>query len=55
MLVKNAPERVEADRLKLGVLRDLQLIVIEPPVTHLTMPRVTSRGDAVLRASPRAR
>ncbi|WP_028221595.1 hypothetical protein [Paraburkholderia oxyphila] len=55
MLVKNAPERMEADRLELGALRALDLIAIEPPEAGLPMPRVTPRGDAVLRAIARAR
>lgn len=54
MLVKDAPERMEADRMELWALRELQLIAIEPPEGGLPIPRVTPRGDAVLRAIARA-
>ncbi|WP_213309044.1 hypothetical protein [Paraburkholderia sacchari] len=54
MLVNNAPERMEADRLELGALRELDLIAIEQPEAGLPMPRVTPRGDAFLRAIARA-
>ncbi|CAG9243403.1 hypothetical protein [Paraburkholderia unamae] len=54
MLVKNAPERMEVDRLELGALRELQLIEIEPHEVGLPVPRVTARGDAILRAIARA-
>ena len=55
MLVKDAPERIEPERLELDALRELQLIALEPPETGLMMPRVTPRGDAVLRAFSRVR
>ncbi|CAG9267968.1 hypothetical protein [Paraburkholderia unamae] len=54
MLVKDAPERMEANREELGALRELQLIAIEPPETGIPMPRVTPRGYAFLRAIARA-
>jgi hypothetical protein len=53
LLVKDAPGRIEADRLELGALRELHLIEIEPPGTGLPVPRVTPQGDAVLRAIAR--
>ena len=55
ILVKAAPERMEADRLELGALQELELIALEPPEAGTPMPRVTPRGDAVLRAIARAR
>ena len=55
MLVKDAPERIEPDRLELGALRDLDLIALELPESGFLMPRVTLRGDAVLRAVSRVR
>lgn len=55
MLVKDAPERIEPERLELGALRELQLIVLEPPETGMMTPRVTPRGEAVLRAISRLR
>ena len=54
LLIKDAPERIEPDRLELGALRELQLVVIEPPESGLPVLRVTARGDAVLRAFARA-
>lgn len=53
MLVKDAPEQVETDRVELGVLCVLQLIEIGPPEAGLPMPRITSQGAAVLRAIAR--
>ena len=55
MLVKDAPERIEADRAELGALRELQLIANESPEFGFPVPRVTPRGDAVLRAIARVR
>ncbi|WP_322049589.1 hypothetical protein [Paraburkholderia sp. J67] len=54
LLLKDAPGRIEPDRLELGALREMQLIVIEPPESGLPLLRVTPRGDAVLRAIARA-
>lgn len=55
LVVKNAPERIEPNRAELGALRDLQLIVMDRPDSVFPIPRVTSRGDAVLRAIYRLR
>ncbi|MFD1561533.1 hypothetical protein ACFSHT_38785 [Paraburkholderia silviterrae] len=55
MLVKNAPDRIEPDRIELGALRELQLIAIEPPESGVPLARVTPRGDALLRAVSRVR
>jgi len=55
LLVKDAPERIEADRAELGALRALQLIANDSPEAGFAIPRVTPRGDAVLRAIARVR
>ncbi|CAD6528653.1 hypothetical protein LMG27952_02256 [Paraburkholderia hiiakae] len=55
MLVKDAPERMDAGREEVGVLRALELIALEQPDAGRTMPRVTPRGEAMLRAIARAR
>ncbi|MCP3728429.1 hypothetical protein M3I53_35880 [Paraburkholderia sp. CNPSo 3272] len=55
MLVKAAPERVDAGREEVGVLRELELIAIERPDAGRTLPHVTPRGEAILRAIARAR
>ncbi|CAB3802640.1 MULTISPECIES: hypothetical protein [Paraburkholderia] len=55
LLVKDAPERIDSDRVELGALRELQLIANEPAGSGLRFPRVTPRGDAVLRAFGRLR
>ncbi|QBR02993.1 MULTISPECIES: hypothetical protein [Paraburkholderia] len=55
MLVKNAPDWIEPDRIELGALRELQLIDIEPPESGVALARVTPRGDALLRAVSRVR
>ncbi|CAG9208585.1 conserved hypothetical protein [Paraburkholderia tropica] len=54
MLVKDAPDRVEAARIELGALHDLQLIEIGSPA-GLPFACVTPRGDALLRAIARVR
>jgi hypothetical protein len=53
LLLKDAPERIDADRLELGALRALELVAIDPD-HGLPVLRVTSRGDAMLRAITRA-
>jgi hypothetical protein len=55
LLVKDAPERIEADRAELGALRELQLVANQSPKSGVPLPCVTPRGDAVLRAFARAR
>ena len=55
LLVKDAPERIESDRAELGALHELQLIASEPAGPGFLFPRVTARGDAVLRAFARVR
>ncbi|MBC8746547.1 MULTISPECIES: hypothetical protein [Paraburkholderia] len=55
LLLKDAPERIDSDRAELGALRELQLIANEPVDSGLRFPRVTPRGDAVLRALARVR
>lgn len=55
MLVKSAPDWIEPDRMELGALRELELIDIEPPESGMPLPRVTPRGDALLRAVARMR
>ncbi|MFX1766916.1 hypothetical protein PWP93_30905 [Paraburkholderia sp. A1RI-2L] len=55
MLVKSAPEWIEPDRIELGALRELQLIDIGPQEFGVPLPRVTPRGDALLRAVARVR
>jgi hypothetical protein len=53
LLVKDAPERIDSDRAELGALRELQLIANDPAGSGSRGPRVTPRGDAVLRAIAR--
>jgi hypothetical protein len=53
LLLKDAPERIDSDRAELGVLRELQLIASESAEPGFRWPRVTPRGDAVLRAFAR--
>ncbi|MBC8725172.1 MULTISPECIES: hypothetical protein [Paraburkholderia] len=55
LLLKDAPERIDSDRAELGALRELQLIANEPIGPGFRLPRVTPRGDAVLRAFARVR
>lgn len=55
LLVKDAPERIEADRAELCALRALQFIANDPPEPGFPVPRVTPHGDAFLRALARVR
>jgi len=55
LLLKDAPERVEADRAEMGALRALELISSEPTESGFSVHHVTQRGDAVLRAIARLR
>jgi hypothetical protein len=55
MLVKASPERIEPDRMELDALCELQLIEIPLPPSGFSVPRVTDRGNAILRAISRAR
>lgn len=54
LLVKNASGQIEVDRAELAALRALELVVDAPPESEMAMPRVTPRGDALLRAIARA-
>ena len=53
LLLKDAPERIDSDRAELGALRELQLIANELDGPGFRFPRVTQRGEAVLRAFAR--
>lgn len=55
LLLKNSPERIEVDRIELGALHEWQLIESQPGGTGFPVPRVTPRGEAVLRAIARIR
>ena len=53
MVVRDAPDQVETDRLELRTLLDLRLVTLEPLAAGLQSPRITPDGKAVLEAVAR--
>jgi hypothetical protein len=50
MLIQSADESIQPDRDELDALLRLELVIVEPAVPGCAHPRVTARGEAVLRA-----
>ncbi|BCG01740.1 phage tail assembly chaperone (plasmid) [Paraburkholderia sp. PGU19] len=53
MVVKDAPDQVETDRLELRTLLDLRLVTLEPLAAGRQYPRITPHGKAILKAVAR--
>ncbi|MGF6408680.1 hypothetical protein [Paraburkholderia tuberum] len=53
MVVRDAPDQIEPDRLELRTLLDLRLVTLEPLLTGRQCPRITPNGRAVLDAVAR--
>ncbi|SDJ54434.1 hypothetical protein SAMN04487926_16112 [Paraburkholderia steynii] len=53
MVVRDAPDQVETDRLELRTLLDLRLVTLEPLAAGRQSPRITPNGKAVLEAVAR--
>ncbi|EIM93883.1 hypothetical protein WQE_47649 [Paraburkholderia hospita] len=53
MVVRDAPDQVETDRLELRTLLDLRLVTLEPFAEGRPCLRVTPHGKAVLNAVAR--
>ncbi|MGF6573500.1 hypothetical protein SAMN05443245_6108 [Paraburkholderia fungorum] len=50
LIIKDSPERIGADHAELGALRALELVDTASSDTSLPLPRITVRGQAILRA-----
>ena len=55
MLVKDAPDQIEADRAELHTLLEHQLVTFELLASGHRQPRITPQGHAVLKAVARIR
>lgn len=55
MLVKNAPDPVELDPSDLDALLERQFVTLEERPSGQACPRLTHRGDFVLKAVGRSR
>jgi hypothetical protein len=55
MLVKDAPDQIEADRAELHTLLEHQLVTFEMLASGHRRPRITPQGHAVLKAVARIR
>jgi hypothetical protein len=53
MVVRDAPDQVETDRLELRTLLDLRLVTLEPLAAGRQYPRITPHGKAILTAVAR--
>ncbi|TCG04587.1 hypothetical protein BZM27_39830 [Paraburkholderia steynii] len=53
MVVRDAPDQIETDRLELRTLIDLRLVTLEPSAAGRQVPRITPHGKAVLKAFAR--
>ena len=55
MLVRDAPDQIEADRAELHTLLKHQLVIFELLASGQRRPQITAQGHAVLRAVARFR
>ena len=53
MVVRDAPDQIETDRLELRTLIDLRLVTLEPSAAGRPFPCITSDGKALLKALAR--
>jgi hypothetical protein len=55
MLVNEAPDQIEPDRMELRALLETQLVALEPLASGYQRPHITPQGHAVLQAVARMR
>lgn len=53
MVVGDAPEQLELNRAELHILLDLCLVTLELQASGQQHPRITTEGNAVLKAAAR--
>ncbi|OAJ56769.1 hypothetical protein A6V36_33295 [Paraburkholderia ginsengiterrae] len=53
MVIRDAPDQIEADRLELRTLLDLRLVTLEQTAAGGQYARITPDGKAVLKAVAR--
>ncbi|PMS35839.1 hypothetical protein B0G57_10899 [Trinickia symbiotica] len=55
ILVRDAPDQIEADRAELSTLLERELVALERAERGLSRPRITQNGNSVLEACSRIR
>lgn len=55
MLLRDAPDQIEANRAELDTLLERQLVALEQAERGLRRPRITENGHSVLEAFSRMR
>lgn len=55
ILVRDAPDQIEADRAELGTLLERELVALDEAERGIPRPRITPNGNSVLEAFARMR
>lgn len=55
ILVRDAPDQIEASRAELSTLLERQLVALEQAERGMSRPRITPNGHSVLEACARMR
>ncbi len=55
ILVRDAPDQIEADRAELSTLLEHELVALEQAERGLSRPRITQNGYSILEACSRIR
>ncbi|MEX3958681.1 hypothetical protein [Trinickia sp. EG282A] len=55
ILVRDAPDQIEADRAELSTLLERELVALERAERGLSRPRITQNGNSILEACSRIR
>jgi hypothetical protein len=55
MLVRDAPDQIEADRAELDALLERELVALEQTEPGARRPRITTSGHSILEAFSRMR
>lgn len=55
ILVRDAPDQIEADRAELSTLLERELVALEQADRGLSRPRITQNGHSILEACSRIR
>jgi hypothetical protein len=55
MLVRDAPDQIQADRAELSTLLERELVALEKAERGMPRPRITQNGHSLLEACSRMR
>ncbi len=55
ILVRDAPDQIEADRAELSTLLERELVALDQADRGLSRPRITQNGHSILEACSRIR